>query len=55
MYILVRQKDNIIIGTAMKPIDEKTASTNGYRVYEIEQSEFKPSMIGSVLTSFEQG
>lgn len=53
MYILVRQKDNIIIGTAKKQVDEESASKNGCRVYEISDDEFKPSMLGSKLEAFD--
>lgn len=54
MYILVRQKDNIIVGTAVKPVDETDASQKGFRVYEIPDSEFNPSMLGGKLESFEK-
>lgn len=54
MYILVRQKDNIIVGSAKNRIDEKSASENGCKVYEILDAEFKPSMLGSRLESFEK-
>lgn len=52
MYILVRQTDNVIVGTAVRPVDEVSASKNGCRVYEIEDSEFDPNMLGSKLTHF---
>lgn len=55
MYILVREIDNIIIGTAAKMIDEMSALNKGYKVYEIQDSEFKPSMLGSKLTGFDKG
>lgn len=54
MYILVRKSDNIIIGTATKLVDENTASTKGYNVYEVPDSEFKISMLGSKLTGFDK-
>jgi hypothetical protein len=54
MYILVRFSDNIIIGSAVKPIDEISASKNGYLVYEIADEEFNVAMIGSKLESFEE-
>jgi hypothetical protein len=55
MYILVRQSDKVIIGTATKLIDEKSAADKGYDVYEIQESEFKPSMLGSKLQGFDKG
>lgn len=55
MYILVRNSDNVIIGTATKLVDEKNAADKGYAVYEIKESEFRPSMLGSKLNGFEKG
>lgn len=54
MYILVREIDNIIIGTAIRPINETIAADKGYKVYEIDESEFKPSMLGSKLQKFDK-
>lgn len=52
MYILVRQEDNVIIGTATRPVDTASASENGYRVYEIDDSEFKEEMLGSKIVDY---
>lgn len=52
MYLLVRVKDNIIIGTATKAVDEKTASKHGYKIYEIADAEFKTNMLGAKLEGF---
>lgn len=54
MYILVRVKDNKIVGSAVKKIDEKSASENGCRVYEIPDNEFSEKMLGSKLESFDK-
>lgn len=54
MYILVRAKDNVIVGTAIKKIDENSASKNGCKVYEIDDSDFSQDMLGSKLESFEK-
>ena len=54
MYIIVRHSDNIIIGSATRPVDESEASRNGYKVFEIEDSEFSVEMIGSRLESFDE-
>ena len=54
MYIIVRHKDNIIIGSATRPVDEAEASRNGYKVFEIADSEFSVNMIGSRLDSFDE-
>lgn len=53
MYILVRQTDNVIVGTAFRPIDEASASKSGCRVYDIPDAEFNESLLGSKLESFE--
>lgn len=50
---MVREIDGIIIGSAAKHIDEKTAKKNGYKIFEIDSSEFKVEMIGSKLQGFE--
>lgn len=54
MYILVRESDNIIIGTATRPVNEDAAADKGYKVYEIDESEFKPSMLGAKLQKFDK-
>lgn len=54
MYILVRAKDNMIVASAARRVDEVSASKNGYRVYEVDDSEFDDKMIGSYLQSFER-
>ena len=54
MYIIVRHSDNIIIGSATRPVDESEASRNGYKIFQIEDSEFKVEMIGSRLESFDE-
>jgi len=52
MYILVNQQ-NIIIGSAHNKPDESISSANGHRIYEIENTEFSPNMIGEVLEDFD--
>jgi N-dimethylarginine dimethylaminohydrolase len=54
MYILVRKSDNIIIGSAMNPINKENAEKNGYDVYEIDKSEFSDKLIGSKLEKFDE-
>lgn len=54
MYILVRQSDNIIIGTSSGKVDEQSASKSGYRVYEIADVEWNNSMLGSKLKGYEK-
>lgn len=54
MFIIVRHSDNIIIGTATRPVNEAEASKNGYKVFEIDDKEFSVEMIGSKLESFEE-
>lgn len=52
MYLIVRASDNIIVGTAIRPIDEASSSKNGYKIYQIEDSEFVPEMLGAKLEGF---
>lgn len=54
MYIIVRHKDNIIVGSATRPVDEKEASRNGYKIFEIDDKEFSVDIIGSKLESFDE-
>lgn len=54
MFIIVRHSDNIIIGSATRPVDEAQASMNGYKVFEVEDSEFSIEMIGSRLDGFDE-
>jgi N-dimethylarginine dimethylaminohydrolase len=53
MYIMVRQTDRVIMGSAINPISNEHASAQGYEVYEIDDSEFTVDMLGSVLNNFE--
>lgn len=52
MFILVRVKDNVIVGCANNPVNIKEASKQGRRVYEIDDSEFKPEMLGQRITEY---
>ena len=52
MYIIVRVSDNVIVGCANNPIDNKEASKQGRRVYEIDDVDFHSSMIGQQITEF---
>jgi hypothetical protein len=54
MYIIVRHSDNVIIGSATRPVDELLASRNNYRVYEIDDTEFSIDMLGSKLAGFDE-
>lgn len=49
MYILVNAKTNIIVGNALKAVSVTACSKNGQKVYEIDDSEWSPDMIGSEL------
>lgn len=49
MYILVEAKTNKIVGTAIRAVSVDACSKNGYRVFEIPDSEFTTDMIGSIL------
>lgn len=54
MYILVRKKDNIIIGSAVNPINKENAEAKGYDIYEIDKSEFSEKMLGAKLEGFDE-
>lgn len=54
MYILVRKKDNIIIGSAINPINKDNAEKNGYDIYEMDKSEFSEKLIGAKLEGFDE-
>lgn len=53
MYLIVRSDDNVIVGSAINPINVDEASKNNRIVYEIEDTDFSPSLIGQKLTGFE--
>lgn len=52
MYIIVRAIDNVIVGSAHNPIDVKDASISGRRVYEIDDEDFDPKIIGQKITEY---
>jgi len=53
MYLIIRQKDSVIIGNAIKPINIDEASKQGYIICEIPDTEFDPSMLGSKIDNFD--
>lgn len=53
MFLIVRKTDNVIIGSAIKSINLNDASAKGYEIYEIDDAEFNPEMLGSTLDYFE--
>lgn len=52
MYILVRVADNIIVGNANNPVNVHEASKQGRKVYEIDDEDFTPEMIGQRLSEY---
>ena len=54
MFLLINISDKTIIGCASRPIDEVQAKKDGYDVFEIEDSEWNPSMLGSKVESYEE-
>lgn len=54
MYIIVRHKDNVIVGSAVKPIDEIQLSKTGFKVFQIDDKDFSPEMLGKKLDGFEE-
>lgn len=53
MYIIVRQIDNVVIGSAINAMNIDDASKQGYVIYEIDDSEFTPELLGSTLDHFD--
>ena len=52
MYILVN-KNKIIVGSAVNKPSKESCSAAGYKIYEIDDSEFNIDMIGTELVSFD--
>lgn len=52
MYILVNE-NNIIVGSCNNLPDEAACSRNGQRIFEVSDSEYTPTMLGSVLEDFD--
>ncbi len=53
MYILVRVTDNVIVGCANNPVNVQEASKQGRRVYEIDDADFSPEMLGQQITEYQ--
>lgn len=53
MFLIVRENDNVIVGSALKPIDLNDAQTKGYIVYEVDDSEYTNDLMGSKIEYFE--
>ena len=53
MFIFVRVKDNVIVGCANNKVNVKEASRNGRRIYEIDDEDFTPDMLGQKITEFQ--
>lgn len=53
MYILVDAKTNTIVGSAAKKVNEESCSKNGQKVYEIPDSEYNHSLIGTKIEDFQ--
>lgn len=54
MFILVRIEDNIIIGCANSVINEEQGLKDGYKVFELDESEFSPDMLGKKIDSYDE-
>lgn len=54
MFLIVRQEDNVIIGSAIKSINIDDASKNGYIICEIPDEEFSPDLLGRKIEDFDQ-
>lgn len=52
MYILVNDENIITASSTGKP-SEAVCSANKLRIYEIEDDEYSPELIGQVLDDFE--
>ncbi len=53
MYIIVRQEDNVVIASAINPVSIEDAASKGCVIYEINDSEFTPELLGSTLNHFD--
>lgn len=54
MYIFVGLDSRIILGCANAKINEDQALKDGYEVFEIDDAEWSPTMLGSKLEGFEE-
>ena len=52
MYILVNREKIIVASSKSKP-SEEACSAKGQRIYEVDDSEYDPTMIGKVLEEFD--
>lgn len=53
MFIFVRQKDNVIVGCSVKPVNEEDMQRQGNKVYEVDNNDFSYDMIGQKIQEFE--
>lgn len=53
MYIIVRQLDNVVVASAINPVNIDDVSAKGCIIYEIDDSEFTPDLLGSTLDHFD--
>lgn len=53
MYIIVRQIDNVVVASATNPVNIDDASAKGCLIYEIDDADFTPELLGSTLDYFE--
>lgn len=54
MYIMVRNRDKLIVGTANSAPTINAQVEQEYTFYEVDESEFSINMIGKTLASFEE-
>jgi hypothetical protein len=52
MYLIVRESDNIIVGSAVNKPSELDLKSKNRLVYEISNSDFSVDMIGQKLIDF---
>lgn len=52
MYILVRVIDQVIVGSASNPVDQREAAKQGKHVFEIDDSDFDKVMLGQILLEY---
>lgn len=53
MYLIVRQNDNVIIGTAVNTLNVDALSKQGYILCEIPDNEFTLDLLGSKIENYE--
>jgi len=52
MYILVNT-ENIIVASSKNKPDEAVSSAKGLRIYDVDDKDYSPTLVGQVLEDFD--